>query len=86
MKWVISVNNMVYALLPLQGKKGKRIMIKFKKIITIKKHKKYRTSFIKRNDFYAKNKHASKKYDKKKSRKGKCFNYGKPGHFSKDCH
>ncbi|KAL0010969.1 hypothetical protein SO802_006077 [Lithocarpus litseifolius] len=27
----------------------------------------------------------SKRYDKQKSGKGKCFNYGKPGHFSKDC-
>ena len=30
-------------------------------------------------------KNVSKKYDKQKSSKGKCFNCGKPGHFSKDC-
>ena len=35
MKWVISINNMVCPLLPLQGKKGKN-MIKVTKIITIK--------------------------------------------------
>ena len=39
MKWVISVNNMVYPLLPLPDKKGKRIMIKFTKIITIENTK-----------------------------------------------
>ena len=26
-----------------------------------------------------------KKYDKQRSSKGKCFNCGKPGHYSKDC-
>ena len=26
-----------------------------------------------------------KKHVKQRSGKGKCFNYGKPGHFSKDC-
>ena len=30
-------------------------------------------------------KNVSKKYDKQKSSKGKCFNCGKPGRFSKDC-
>ena len=30
-------------------------------------------------------KNVSKKYDKQKSGKGKCFNCGKPSHFSKDC-
>ena len=84
MKWVISVNNMVYPLLLLLGKKGKN-MIKFTKITTIKKYKKYRTNFVKPNDFYAKKKNASKKYDKQKSSKGKCFNYGKPRHYIKDC-
>ena len=39
MKWVISVNNMIYPLLPLPDKKGKRIMIKFTKIITIENTK-----------------------------------------------
>ena len=33
-------------------------------------HKKYRNNIVKRNDFYAKKKHVSKKYDKKKSGKG----------------
>ena len=50
-----------------------------------KKYKKYRTNFVKPNDFYAKKKNISKKYDKQKPGKGKCFIYGKPGHFSKDC-
>ena len=50
-----------------------------------KKYKKYRNNFVKPNDFYAKKKNVSKKYDKQKSGKGKCFNCGKPGHFSKDC-
>ena len=39
MKWVISVNNLVYPLLSLPSKKGKRIMIKFTKIITIENTK-----------------------------------------------
>ena len=50
-----------------------------------KSHKKYRNNFVKPNDFYAKKKNVSKKYVKQRSRKGKCFNCGKPGHFSKDC-
>ena len=81
MKWVISVNNMVCPLLLLPGKKGKN-MIKVTKIIVIKK---YKNNFVKPNDFYAKKKNFSKKYDKQRSGKGKCFNCGKPGHFSKDC-
>ena len=86
MNWVIFVNNMVYPLLPLPGKRVKN-MIKSTKIIAIKniKKKKYRTNFIKPNDFYAKRKNVSKKYAKQKSGKGKCFNCGKPVHFSKDC-
>ena len=50
-----------------------------------KKYKKYKNNFVKPNDFYAKKKNVSKKYDKQMSGKGKCFNCGKPGHFSKDC-
>ena len=50
-----------------------------------KKYKKYKNNSVKPNDFYAKKKNVSKKYDKQKSGKGKCFNCGKPGHFSKDC-
>ena len=53
-----------------------------------KKHKRYKTNFVKPNDFYAKKKHVSnnsKKYDKQRLGKGKCFNCGKPGHYSKDC-
>ena len=84
MKWVISVNNMVYPLLLIPGKRVKN-MIKFTKIIAIKKYKKYKTNFVKPNDFYAKKKNVSKKYDKQRSGKDKCFNYGKPGHYSKDC-
>ena len=48
-------------------------------------HKKYKNNSVKPNDFYAKKKNVSKKYDKQSSGKGKCFNCGKPGHFSKDC-
>ena len=50
-----------------------------------KKYKKYKTNFVKPNDFYAKKKNASKRYDKQKFGKGKCFNYGKLGHYNKDC-
>ena len=50
-----------------------------------KKYKKCKNNFVKPNDFYAKRKNVFKKYDKQMSRKGKCFNCGKPGHFSKDC-
>ena len=48
-------------------------------------HKKYKNNFVKPNDFYAKKKNVSRKYDKQRLGKGKCFNCGKPGHFSKDC-
>ena len=50
-----------------------------------KKYKIYKNNFVKPNDFYAKKKNVSKKYDKQNSDKGKCFNCGKPSHFSKDC-
>ena len=50
-----------------------------------KKYKKYKNNFVKPNDFYAKMKNVSKKYDTQRSGKGKCFNCDKPGHFSKDC-
>ena len=59
-----------------KGKKHDKSHKKYKK--------KYRTNFVKLNDFYAKRKNVSKKYDKQKSSKGKYFNCGKPGHFSKD--
>ena len=84
MKWVIFVNNMVYPILLLPGKRVKN-MIKVTKTIAIKNIKKYRTKYIKPNDFYAKKKNVSKIYDKQRSGKGKCFNYGKSGHYSKDC-
>ena len=45
-----------------------------------KKYKKYKNNFVKLNDFYAKKKNVSKRYDKQKSSKGKCFNCGKPRH------
>ena len=60
-------------------------MIKVTKIIAIKYIKKYKNNFVKPIDFYAKKKNVSKKYDKQSLSKGKCFNCGKPGHFSKDC-
>ena len=47
-----------------------------------KKYKKYKTNFVKPNAFYAKKRNVSKKYDKQRSGKSKCFNCGKPGHFS----
>ena len=50
-----------------------------------KKYKKYKNNFVKPNDFYARKKNVSKKYDKQSSSKDKCFNCGKPGHFCKDC-
>ena len=50
-----------------------------------KKYKKCKINFVKPNDFYAKKKNVSKRYDKQRSGKGKCFNCDKPRHFSKDC-
>ena len=64
--------------------KGKK-HYKSHKNYSLKKYKKYKNNFVKPNDFYAKKKNVSKKYDTQRSSKGKCFNCGKPGHFSKDC-
>ena len=58
MKWVIFLNNMVCLLLLLPGRRVKN-MIKVTKIITIKKYKKYKTNFVKPNNFYAKKKNVS---------------------------
>ena len=75
-----------YSLPPIapSRKKGKK-HDKSHKNYSQKKYKKYRTNFVKPNDFYAKKKNVSKKFDKQRSCKGKCFNCGKPGHYSKDC-
>ena len=70
---------MVCLLLLIPGKKSK------KHDKSHKKYKKYKNNFVKPNDFYANKKNVSKKYVKQRSGKGKCFNCGKPGHFSKDC-
>ena len=64
-----------------KGKKHDKI----NKNYSHKKYKKYKTNFVKPSDFYAKKKNVSRKYDKQRSGKGKCFNCGKPGHYSKDC-
>ena len=72
---------MVCPLLLLLGKKGKNI-IKVTKIIAIKNTK---TTLLNLMIFMLKRKNVSKKYDKQRSDKGKCFNCGKPSHFSKDC-
>ncbi|KAL4603778.1 hypothetical protein ACB092_10G148100 [Castanea dentata] len=65
--------------------KGKSKHDKVYKSYSHKKNKRYKTHFVKPNDFYAKNKSAFRKHDKQRSGKGKCFNCGKSGHFSKDC-
>ncbi|KAL0000481.1 hypothetical protein SO802_014262 [Lithocarpus litseifolius] len=48
-------------------------------------HKKHKTNFVKPNDFYNKKKTVSKKHVHQNPSKGKCFNCGKSGHYSKDC-
>ena len=52
MKWVIFVNNMVYPILLLPGKRVKKHDKSHKNY----SHKKYKTNFVKPNDFYAKKK------------------------------
>ena len=73
MKLVIFVNNMVCPLLLLPSKKGKN-MIKVTKIMAIKKHKKYKNNFVKPNDFHAKKKNVSEKYDKQPDKLKNKFN------------
>ena len=73
-----------YGLPPIAPSKQKRKKHdKIHKNYNHKKYKKYRTNYVKPNDFYAKKKNISKKYDKQKSSKDKCFNCGKLGHYSK---
>ena len=74
---------MVCPLLLLSDKRVKK-HDKSHKNYSHKKYKKYRTNFVKPNDFYAKKKNISKKYDKQRLGEGKCFNCGKPRHHSKD--
>ena len=81
MKWVIFVNNMVCPPIAPSRQKGK----KYDKSHKNYSHKKYKNNSIKPNHFQAKKKIFSKKYDKQRLGKGKCFNCGKPEHFSKDC-
>ena len=75
-----------YGLPPIapSRQKGKK-HDKSQKNYSHKKYKKYKTNFVKPNDFYAKKKNVSKKCGKQRLGKGKCFNCGKPGHYSKDC-
>ena len=72
-----------YGLPPIapSRQKGKKHDKSYKNYI----YKKYKNNFVKPDNFYAKKKNVSKKYDKQSLSKGKCFNCGKPGHFSKDC-
>ena len=49
-----------------------------------KRHK-YKRYPAKPSAFYDNKKHIYKKHDKQKFGKGKCFNCGKFGHFSKEC-
>ena len=55
------------------------------KIIAIKNIKNTKPTLLNLMIFMLKKKNVSKKYDKQRASKGKCFNYGKPGHYSKDC-
>ena len=66
---------MVCPLLLLPDKKEKK-HDKSHKNYNHKKYKKYKNNFAKPNDFYAKKKNVSKKYDKQMSGKGKCFTCG----------
>ena len=73
---------MVYpSIAPFRQKRDK----KYDKVHEDYKCKEYKKQFTKTNDFYAKKKNVYKKKDKQKPNKGNCFNYGKYGHFSKDC-
>ena len=74
---------MVCPLLLLSDKRVKK-HDKSHKNYSHKKYKKYETNFVKPNDFYAKKKNISKKYDKQRLGEGKCFNCGKPRHHSKN--
>ena len=60
-------------------------MIKVTKVIAIKNIKNIKTTLLNLMIFMLKRKMFLKKYDKQMSSKCKCFNCGKPGHFSKDC-
>ena len=84
MKWVISVDNMVCPLLLLPGKKGKN-MIKVTKITAIKNIKDTEPTLLNLMIFMLRRKMFLTNMLNKDQVKGKCFNCGKPGHFSKDC-
>ena len=83
MKWVMFYEE--YGLLPIapSRQKGKK-HDKSHKNYSHKNIKKYRSNFVKPM-IYAKKKNVSKKFDKQRSGKGKCFNCGKIGHYNKDC-
>ena len=74
-----------YGLPPFAPRQKGKKYDKSHKSYSHKKYKKHKNNFVKSNDFYAKNENVSKQYDKQRTGKGKCFNYGKPGHLSKDC-
>ena len=75
---------MACPLLLLPSKKGKN-MIKVTKIKAIKNIKNTKIILLNLMISMLKKKNVSKKYDKQSLSKGKCFNCGKPSHFSKDC-